>query len=94
MVPGSRRLEEVRGSFLVGSDFSLVGCNFTQCQITGNWVLALIPEPSSLASLASALLGVPIAMLLFTGRRNAGDVEWVGPGPFLAAGVGPQVGTD
>jgi hypothetical protein len=72
MVPGSCNLEEVRGSFLVGSDFSLVGCNFTQCQITGNWVLpiALVPEPSSFGSLASALFGLLTAVLLLVSRRK------------------------
>jgi hypothetical protein len=70
MVPGVCNVQEVRGSFLVGSDFSLVGCNFTQCQINGDWVLVLAPEPSSLAGLASALVALPIVMVLFTGAQS------------------------
>ena len=70
-VPGFCILADLE-SFLVGSDGSLVGCNFAQCQITGNWVLtpAPVPEPSSFASLASSLLGFLTAVLLLASRRN------------------------
>ncbi len=67
-VPGFCVLEGST-SFLVGSDGSLVGCNFAQCQITGNWALAPVPEPSSFASLVSSLLGFLTAILLLA-RRN------------------------
>jgi hypothetical protein len=74
MMPPACTLEP--GEFVVATDSSfLVGCDFTQCQITGNWVTALVPEPSSLASLASALL----AVLLFAGRRSAREEKQVGP---------------
>lgn len=68
MVPAS--CPAIFGEFFVATDFSLVGCNFTQCQITGNWILALVPEPSSLGSLGSALLGLLSTILLFASRRN------------------------
>jgi hypothetical protein len=68
MVPAS--CPTIFGEFFVATDFSLVGCNFTQCQITGNWILALVPEPSSFGSLASALLGLLSTILLYASRRN------------------------
>ena len=72
-VPGFCNLD-IHGSFLVGSDGSLVGCNFAQCQVTGKWELALVPEPSSFASLASSLLGFLTAILLLASRRNGVSV--------------------
>jgi hypothetical protein len=71
MVPGHCNLvPPLQGSFLVGSDLLLVGCSFSLCEITGNWALALVPEPSSFASLASSLLGFLTAILLLASRRN------------------------
>ncbi len=82
MVPGGCALGPPFGSFRFGSDGSLVGCNATQCQITGNWELtpAPVPEPSSFASLASSLLGFLTTILLLASRRNG-----VSPVPLIRA---------
>lgn len=61
------------GQFFVASDFSLLGCNFTQCDITGDWVLALVPEPPSLASLTTALASLLALMLRRASRRRRGS---------------------
>jgi len=59
------------GQFFVATVFSLVGCNFTQCQITGNWMLSFVREPSSLASLAGAVGGF-LFPVLFSRKPREG----------------------
>lgn len=54
--------------FSVASDNVLLGCVDTQCQITGNWVLALVAEPSPIRVIAGPLIGVAMLAL---GRRRA-----------------------
>lgn len=52
---------------MIGSDGTIQGCGeFAECFITGYW-LSSVPEPSSLAVLATSLLGV----LLVMARRRA-----------------------
>lgn len=69
------------GAFLVATDSSfLVGCDFTQCSIAGNWVLAFLPEPSSLAGLVCALVCMLICVVLRTQcLRAPSTTAWFEP---------------
>jgi hypothetical protein len=65
MVLGTCAIPAVGAPFLVATDSSfLLGCDFTECNIDGSWTLAFVPEPSSLAELASGLAGVLISLVL------------------------------
>jgi hypothetical protein len=75
-VPGTCVIQAVGAPFLVATDSSfLLGCDFTQCNIDGNWALAFVPEPSSLAELTSGLAGVLISLLLAAALRSPSRIR-------------------